>query len=53
MSLALAPFYAILDSEQTRGRSPEWVLRQFSTAARKMLQLRAKAMPPRIFGRWH
>ena len=51
MPLALAPFYAILDPEQTKGRSPERVLRQLLDGGVKILQLRAKTMPPRDFWR--
>ena len=51
MPLALAPFYAILDPEQTKGRAPEWVLRQLLDGGAKILQLRAKAMAPRDFWR--
>lgn len=49
MPLTLAPFYAILDPEQTKGRAPEWVLRQLLDGGAKILQLRAKAMAPSDF----
>ncbi|MGH7888172.1 MAG: thiamine phosphate synthase [Candidatus Binatia bacterium] len=49
MPLALAPFYAILDPQQTRGRAPEWVLRRLLDGGAKILQLRVKAMAPRDF----
>jgi thiamine-phosphate pyrophosphorylase len=45
----LAPFYAILDPEQTKGRAPESVLRQVLDGGAKILQLRVKAMPPSDF----
>ena len=49
MPLVLPPLYAILDPEQTKGRAPEWVLRQLLVGGAKTLQLRAKAMAPRDF----
>ena len=49
MPLARAPFYAILDPEQTKGRAPEWVLRQLLDGGAKILQLRVKAMAPRDY----
>ena len=49
MPLALAPLYAILDPEQTKGRAPESVLRQLLDGGAKLLQLRVKAMAPRDF----
>ena len=51
MPLALPPFYAILDPEQTKSRAPERVLRQLLDGGVKILQLRAKAMAPRDFWR--
>ena len=47
--LTLAPLYAILDPEQTNGRSPDLVLRQLLDGGAKMIQLRAKAMTSRDF----
>ena len=49
MPLALAPLYAILDPEQTKGRPPESVLRQLLDGGAKLLQLRVKALAPRDF----
>ena len=49
MPLARALFYAILDPEQTKGRAPEWVLRQLLDGGAKILQLRVKAMAPRDY----
>lgn len=46
MPLALAPFYAILDPEQTKGRASDWVLRQLLDGGAKILQLRVKALAP-------
>jgi thiamine-phosphate pyrophosphorylase len=51
MPLALAPFYAILDPEQTKSRAPERVLRLLLDGGVKILQLRAKTMAPRDFWR--
>jgi thiamine-phosphate pyrophosphorylase len=48
-SLQLPPLYAILDPEQTQGRSPELVLRGLLDGGAKILQLRAKNMSPREF----
>jgi len=47
--LKLPPLYAILDPEQTKGRSPELVLGELLAAGVKILQLRAKIMTPRDF----
>ena len=49
MPLTLAPLYAILDPEQTKGRTPTTVLRQLLEGGVKTLQLRVKAMPPSEF----
>jgi thiamine-phosphate pyrophosphorylase len=49
MPLTLAPFYAILDPEQTKGRASEWVLQQLLDGGAMIVQLRAKAMAPRDF----
>src|SRR5688572_8903546 len=48
-SLVLPPLYAILDPEQTKGRSTEDVLRHLLEGGVTLLQLRAKAMVPREF----
>ena len=45
----LAPFYAILDPEQTKGRAPTRVLRQLLEGGAKIMQLRVKAMAPRDY----
>jgi thiamine-phosphate pyrophosphorylase len=47
--VTLPALYAILDPEQTNGRSPEIVLRQLLEGGAKMIQLRAKAMTSRDF----
>lgn len=47
--VTLPALYAILDPEQTNGRSPEIVLRQLLEGGAKMIQLRAKAMSSRDF----
>jgi thiamine-phosphate diphosphorylase len=39
------PLYAILDPEQTKGRTTETVLRELLEGGIKLLQLRAKVMP--------
>jgi len=49
MPLARTPIYAILDPAQTKGRAPEWVLRQLLDGGAKILQLRVKAMAPRDY----
>jgi thiamine-phosphate pyrophosphorylase len=48
-NLSLPPLYAILDPEQTRGRSAGHVLRALLSGGIKILQLRAKAIPARDF----
>lgn len=47
--LDFPPLYAILDPEQTKGRSPEMVLRELAQGGAKILQLRVKVMIPRDF----
>lgn len=47
--LQLPPLYAILDPEQTEGRSSELVLRGLLDGGAKILQLRVKNMSPRDF----
>jgi thiamine-phosphate diphosphorylase len=47
--LTLPSLYAILDPEQTQGRSPEMVVHQLLEGGVKMIQLRAKAMSSRDF----
>ena len=47
--LTLPSLYAILDPEQTDGRSPDRVLRQLLEGGAKMIQLRAKTMSSRDF----
>lgn len=47
MPLSLAPLYAILDPEQIKQRRPEDVLRALLEGGAKIVQLRAKTMPPR------
>jgi thiamine-phosphate pyrophosphorylase len=49
MALIFPPLYAILDPEQTKGRSPEVVLQGLLNGGVKLLQLRVKSMPPRDF----
>jgi thiamine-phosphate pyrophosphorylase len=48
-SLSLPPLYAVLDPEQTKGRSPESVLRELLEGGVTILQLRVKTMAPREF----
>jgi thiamine-phosphate pyrophosphorylase len=48
-SLSLPPLYAILDPEQTKGRSPESVLRELLEGGVTLLQLRVKTMAPSEF----
>ena len=48
-SLVLPPLYAILDPEQTKGRSTEDVLSHLLEGGVTILQLRVKAMVPREF----
>jgi thiamine-phosphate pyrophosphorylase len=48
-SLSLPPLYAILDPEQTKGRSPESVLRELLEGGVTILQLRVKTMAPSEF----
>ena len=45
----LPPLYAILDPEQTKGRTPSDLLRALLSGGARMLQLRAKALSPRDF----
>jgi thiamine-phosphate diphosphorylase len=47
--LTLPSLYAILDPEQTKGRSPDMVVHQLLEGGVKMIQLRAKAMSSRDF----
>jgi thiamine-phosphate pyrophosphorylase len=47
--LTLPSLYAILDPEQTNGRSPEMIVRQLLKGGVKMIQLRAKATSSRDF----
>lgn len=47
--LTLPSLYAILDPEQTQGRSPDMVVHQLLEGGVKMIQLRAKAMSSRDF----
>ncbi len=47
--LFLAPLYAILDPEQTRGRPAEQVLQELLNGGAKILQLRAKKLSARAF----
>jgi thiamine-phosphate pyrophosphorylase len=49
LSFSLPPLYAILDPEQTKGRSPESVLRELLDGGVTLLQLRVKTMAPREF----
>jgi thiamine-phosphate pyrophosphorylase len=49
LSLPLPSLYAILDPEQTKGRSPESVLRRLLEGGVTLLQLRVKTMAPREF----
>jgi thiamine-phosphate pyrophosphorylase len=45
----LPPLYAILDPEQTKGRTPSDILRELLSGGARMLQLRAKTLSPRDF----
>ena len=45
----LPPLYAILDPEQTKGRSANVILRELLAGDARVLQLRAKALPARDF----
>src|SRR5215475_13850576 len=45
----LPPLYAILDPEQTKGRTPSDLLRALLSGGARMLQLRAKALSSRDF----
>jgi thiamine-phosphate pyrophosphorylase len=47
--LQLPPLYAILDPEQTKGRTAETALLELLKGGTRWLQLRAKAMSPREF----
>jgi thiamine-phosphate pyrophosphorylase len=47
--LHLPPLYAILDPEQTRGRSANVALHELLRGGARMLQLRAKTLTPRDF----
>ena len=47
--LHLPPLYAILDPQQTKGRSANAIGRELLKGGATMLQLRAKAMSPRDF----
>lgn len=47
--LRLPSLYAILDPEQTNGRSPDTVVRQLLEGGVKMIQLRAKSTSSRDF----
>jgi thiamine-phosphate pyrophosphorylase len=47
--LSLPPLYAMLDPEQTRGRSAEHVLRELLSGGAKIIQLRAKKISARAF----
>lgn len=49
LQLSLPPLYAILDPEQTRGRSVEQVLRELLEGGAKIIQLRAKTIAARAF----
>jgi thiamine-phosphate pyrophosphorylase len=49
LSFSLPPLYAILDPEQTKGRSPESVLRELLEGGVTLLQLRVKTMAPGEF----
>jgi thiamine-phosphate pyrophosphorylase len=46
---SLPPLYAILDPEQTKGRSPESVLSELLEGGVTLLQLRVKTMAPSEF----
>ena len=45
----LPPLYAILDPEQTKGRTPSNILRELLSGGARTLQLRAKTLSPRDF----
>ena len=45
----LPPLYAILDPEQTKGRTPSDILCELLSGGARMLQLRAKTLSPRDF----
>ncbi|MBM4262848.1 MAG: thiamine phosphate synthase [Deltaproteobacteria bacterium] len=47
MPLVLPPLYAMLDPEQIKSRAPQEVLAELLEGGAKIVQLRAKAMPPR------
>jgi thiamine-phosphate pyrophosphorylase len=47
--LSLPPLYAVLDPEQTKGRTAETVLRALLEGGVKLLQLRVKVIPARDF----
>jgi thiamine-phosphate pyrophosphorylase len=49
LPLSLPPLYAILDPEQTKGRSPESLLRELLEGGVTILQLRVKTMAPSEF----
>jgi thiamine-phosphate pyrophosphorylase len=49
LPLSLPPLYAILDPEQTKGRSPESLLRDLLEGGVTILQLRVKTTAPREF----
>jgi thiamine-phosphate diphosphorylase len=49
MPLNLPPLYAILDPEQTQGRTSERVLRELLEGGMTLLQLRVKSLAPRDF----
>jgi thiamine-phosphate pyrophosphorylase len=49
LSLPLPPLYAILDPDQTKGRSPESVLRELLEGGVTLVQLRVKTMAPSEF----
>jgi thiamine-phosphate pyrophosphorylase len=49
MRISLPPLYAILDPEQTGGRSSEAALRELLAAGVALLQLRVKALPASDF----
>ena len=49
MPLQLAPLYAILDPDQTKGRQATTVLQQLLDGGARIIQLRVKSMTPRDF----
>jgi thiamine-phosphate pyrophosphorylase len=49
LSLPLPPLYAVLDPDQTKGRSPESVLRELLEGGVTLVQLRVKTMAPSEF----